>query len=446
MGKKEINLTQRTSKRLIIFMPWHDLNSGDAVISFSIVALTKKFLAKLTIIITSSFSNNDKLSNRSHQYLKHRFPDLKVITAPLRSRFVKRILPLKLLIDLLYFIYSLIVLANPNLSFFSNTKQFVKYLTNSNAVVGSGGHYIADYSHNVLRSFFSNYFTLYLFLLCIRLKIPFAFYGISVGNFSSSKKYLIKFILSRAKFIGVRDPNSRDILVNLGISRSKIYLVPDLAFSFERTKKNHHNFIKKFLSDHNLKKDTFITVTFRPLSTDSKSHSNFYIGQYVNIINSLIDRYKMPIILVKHSTVPDKSDDDNLVALEIKKRLSTTYSRNVIITERLSPEDLIDLYGKSFIHIGTRLHSLLFSMLGGTPIVALSYNNSKINGFMKLIGLEKYALNINEDIVKSLFKAIDNIVKERKLLINLIQGRIKKYKIESSINYKKMLQFLQLLD
>lgn len=58
-----------------------------------------------------------------------------------------------------------------------------------------------------------------------------------------------------------------------------------------------------------------------------------------------------------------------------------------LIADDLSPEELVALYGGSVITVACRLHSAIFSLVAGTPAIAISVTPLKAEGVYASVGL-----------------------------------------------------------
>lgn len=119
-------------------------------------------------------------------------------------------------------------------------------------------------------------------------------------------------------------------------------------------------------------------------------------------LDHLIDRFKANIVFV--SLLKSKSifDDDAVIHSVLIKMKN---QQNVkIISNITSPVQLITLFAKFDILIGTPLHSLIFSTIAKTPFIAINYH-PKVEGYINLIDYDKeFLLNADQLNVVTLVK------------------------------------------
>ncbi|VWX34449.1 conserved hypothetical protein [Exiguobacterium oxidotolerans] len=97
------------------------------------------------------------------------------------------------------------------------------------------------------------------------------------------------------------------------------------------------------------------------------------------------------------------------------------------------PEQLVDMYGKMNRFIGSRMHSTIFSLAGGVPTIALSYQ-PKTLGTFKRLGLEEFVYDIEhfnkEEVLESISQIIDDNLDYKmdtlKSAQNQIENEVKK--------------------
>jgi colanic acid/amylovoran biosynthesis protein len=78
--------------------------------------------------------------------------------------------------------------------------------------------------------------------------------------------------------------------------------------------------------------------------------------------------------------------------------------------------------------IGTRLHSVIFSLVGGAPAIAISYNH-KVDGIMGMLGLEKYVLDISMMEISVANAMIRNVLAEEERVLKLANTRIQDFRL-----------------
>ena len=101
-----------------------------------------------------------------------------------------------------------------------------------------------------------------------------------------------------------------------------------------------------------------------------------------------------------------------------------------LVDEDLSVHDLFDLYGSLDFLIGTRFHSVIFALLMGVPAIAISYSSPKAYGIMKMIGLERFCLEISNIKLKELVQRFVDLEQSSQKIRSQIESFLSKLDIE----------------
>ncbi|NJP07613.1 MAG: hypothetical protein HC837_19340 [Chloroflexaceae bacterium] len=90
---------------------------------------------------------------------------------------------------------------------------------------------------------------------------------------------------------------------------------------------------------------------------------------------------------------PSLMEEDMLPARRIAAQLGNA-SDALMVIETAPPTDVLHAaYGLTDLLIGTRMHSNIFALTNGVPVVAIGYRH-KTMGMMEMLGLERYVIDI----------------------------------------------------
>lgn len=233
-------------------------------------------------------------------------------------------------------------------------------------------------------------------------------------------KLIIRMLLGRAHRISVREPLSALTLYKL-YPRLPI-LCPDPSILLNPIKESR---IIQILEREELSSSTFIIICPRCLTM--KYHKLAYHEQVDkdsirNLINSLakLVRYivKQGYLCVFIPFHKAKQDNDLFMINIIIGMLENDIKRHVkVLTNLNAPEEIISVISKAKCVIGMRLHSIIFSALVGTPFIGISYE-PKVYGFAKLIGAEKYIIDLKDISYEKLLERIRLILNNDQSVIN----------------------------
>lgn len=200
----------------------------------------------------------------------------------------------------------------------------------------------------------------------------------------------------------------------------KIPVEMDLGFFLEKGSQEE---AVKILQKYNLsKEDKIVGVTIRPWRFPGLSNPEALYKKYIDSVADLTRHllakgYK--VALCNQSLGPNSHEDDRNA---IKDLLAQVKDPNLIwINENLSCDILKAVYSNFYFFIGTRFHSIIFSLTSLVPSIAIGYGGNKAKGIMGDFRLDDYVVQI-QDV-------------ESDLLINMFDKAISEYdNIKSQLN------------
>jgi polysaccharide pyruvyl transferase WcaK-like protein len=106
--------------------------------------------------------------------------------------------------------------------------------------------------------------------------------------------------------------------------------------------------------------------------------------------------------------------------------------KTVLIDEALSPNDLLCLYGGAKITLGMRLHSVILSLVSGTPSLAFTYFGHKTIGIMEMLEQGDNCFDATDFLV-------DEVIHKIKVICDNIEGECLKVKNKVELIHKQAL-------
>ncbi len=174
--------------------------------------------------------------------------------------------------------------------------------------------------------------------------------------------------------------------------------------------------------------DKIIGITVRPwrfhvMLNPEKKYEN-YINAIVYLINSLIKKnYK--IALCNQSIGPNSHEDDRNAIKEVLNKVSKILFDN----ENLPCDELKSLYSNFYAFIGTRFHSVIFSLTSFVPSIAIGYGGNKAKGIMSDFELDEYVIqieDINNEILVDKFNQLEKHHNSIKTLLEIKANQVSK--------------------
>lgn len=220
----------------------------------------------------------------------------------------------------------------------------------------------------------------------------------SIGPVNNLKmKNITKYILNHTKQIAYRDNSSRKFLDELNL-KTKYEYVPDIVFSlpkFKESIKNNEIGIALYCSYVGEKKHVLMP---------------WVIENLIEVINEYTRKgFKISII----------SMDPNDIEVGKKIVKECNNSNNVVKLE--SPEtenilDIIKLFSNKELVLAYKTHSVIFSLINLTPVIAIAYHPKSIE-FMESVNLKKYSVEDKNASKNKLCELIESALNNREEII-----------------------------
>ncbi|MFN3334437.1 MAG: polysaccharide pyruvyl transferase family protein, partial [Caldilinea sp.] len=118
-----------------------------------------------------------------------------------------------------------------------------------------------------------------------------------------------------------------------------------------------------------------------------------YESALIAALNVFVTRHGGTVFFFPQVTGPSQAEDDRIPSRRVAAGLRACGASIALIDATWSPAELQTAYGQMDIFIGTRLHSNIFALTAGTPVVAIAYFY-KTFGIMQMLGLSEWVLDI----------------------------------------------------
>jgi len=224
-----------------------------------------------------------------------------------------------------------------------------------------------------------------------------------------------------------------------------IPVVPDLGFYLQmQSKEIGFAILEKYGFT---KEDKIVGMTVRPWRFPGSKNPEKLFDQYLNSLKELIIYLKAQgykVALFNQSIGPNAHEDDRNA---IERLIEICDNKNTQLFTWVNENPTCDIlkavYANMHFFVGTRFHSLIFSMTSEVPSISIAYGGNKGVGIMEEFDLGEYVVKIEDvttDRLRGLFdQAIANydeikgklaaklplLELERKETINMIKKAVK---------------------
>lgn len=316
-------------------------------------------------------------------------------------------------------------------------KKSLEIYENSDIAFVKGGGFLHSYGGIV--NTYSNFYDLYPVILAQKMGKKVYFMPNSFGPFlSPGAGKLIKRVLNKCELVTCRESISQEMLKNELAVNSKLF--PDLAFFLEMDKNLNEQQMKKFKACLSSSKKN-IALTIRPYrfpgaENPEKSYEN-YKQAICDFVRYLSDN-NYHAVLIEHTFSGNTHEQDMSCINEVAEMLDDSVDYSVYSDLSLTCRQLKYIYSNFDYIVGTRFHSIIFSLAAKVPAIAITYGGNKGQGIMNDIGLSEYTLPIDELNASSLIDLFNKITNNAESVQNVIDTFIKE-------NEKKRTDLIELI-
>lgn len=284
-------------------------------------------------------------------------------------------------------------------------RNTVKIIQDCDACFVKGGGFL--HSYGSLTEIYQIYFFLYHILLAQSLGKKVYIMPNSFGPFiAPTVKYQVRKALKKCELVLSRESISQKMLEEIGVPN---LLYPDLAFGL---KKRVGDACVDELKNLKLKQNrALVGITVRPYrfpgsSCPENDYKN-YIDAFTNMGRWLYENNYFPVF-IEHVVSKGKHESDIECIKTVTENLNPSQYA-VISNPEYDCRDMKYIYSQMDLVIGTRFHSVIFTLSEGIPCIAVAYGGNKGLGIMNDLSLDNYVLKI-EDISFEKLKDIFNLI------------------------------------
>lgn len=303
-------------------------------------------------------------------------------------------------------------------------KETLKLIKECDTVFVKGGGFIHSYG-GITDPYFIYYLTYHIRLAEAYKKDVFVLPN-SVGPLKNriAKRIALE-ALEKCTYLTVRENISRDFLKEHNV---KAHLYPDLGFFLKPSESDMSDYLARRGVPLNQKK---VAITLRPyrfqgFNDAEKLYSN-YISGCVTLANFLYGK-GYHITFLAHTLGPSSHEDDRIAIKEVRDALSDDVLKRSSYIEDfdLTCREVEKIYSYYDYMVGTRFHSVIFSLNVGVPAIAIAYGGNKSKGIMSELGNGLYSIDMDKIDDNNLIELFLSLETNRKDYLDSFRGTQKK--------------------
>lgn len=429
--------------KYVITHCYTDKNKGDAAITIATTQLIREVDPDADISFISTYGTKDERVEKEHElignYGSRVLPAL--FGEPIALLGIKndKLRIISFFIDLVKFTLLLVSQNNLFIKLFLNKKEIesFKFFSSADVLIAKGGSYL--YTENSsLRQSFSLIRMLYPFILAKRYKKKIVIFSQSLGPVEGRfNQWVFKKVLSNIDSIFLRESLCldkykivKDVCQNVGCK-----IIPDSAFFLKSDEKENLPIdidITKYnigytIVDHDFK----YIKNYKEKENKKENYKRSIIESMkycINNYNAIVHIFPQVSVNLSHT-----GHNDMRISKEISDSfIDTKYENSIYFyNQEWSPTQLRTLYSQMEFLIGTRLHSVIFTLSTETPAINIAYHGTKSLGILRSItNYEEYVIDINTIEPKRLLEVIEKLVENKENIKKDLKTDILKMKEE----------------
>lgn len=311
----------------------------------------------------------------------------------------------------------------------------------SDIVVNLGGDTMSGaYGFSTLTPFMN-------ILYAILLDTPVVFYGESLGYFRNPAiGFIARRIFNRTKLIILREELSKKYLDDNSINNPEIYVTADPAFLLDPAPQPR---VFEILSEAGVDKIQKSLIGINPSGLISRFRGKEHkkaeeevANMMARVIDNLIENLNATIVMIPH--VYTNSVDDrtaiNMIFREVKNKSEVKMIRN-----EYTPQELKGIIGQCDLFIGARMHATIASTSMLVPTIGIAYSHKMYGVIGKMLGQERYVLDIKELDYDSLISTINDAWENKEKIKKELEMKIPIVKERAMLNGKLVKELLNSL-
>ncbi|MFF5964050.1 polysaccharide pyruvyl transferase family protein [Streptomyces collinus] len=272
-------------------------------------------------------------------------------------------------------------------------------VTGADLVVSMGGGYVL--ARPGLDGYQNVFFVLLPALLAQRARVPVVWAPQSFGPFpAAAQRRLVRRVMSRSAVVLAREDVSVGELLGCGLPADRIERAVDAGFAFDP--KGRTDWRARLGVDAG---ERLVGITARRwLAPAAQERYERELARTIDAVQATGAR----AVLIPQVSTDYLGDDDRVCERRIAAYCT---SGPLMVDEVVDYRDLKGLYDECTLLIGTRFHSVIFSLTSDVPCVAIEYEH-KTRGIMADLGLGEWVLPIADVTHERLWTLVEPLLKD----------------------------------
>ncbi len=229
------------------------------------------------------------------------------------------------------------------------------------------------------------------------------------------EQWAMRWLLGQVRVVLLRDETSEAAVKAIGLRHPRCRVLPDVAFLYRG--QNDLTLMAEAQAVLSELARPLIGVTVINWRGHDRHHARpeQYEAAIAAALRAFLQAHGGSAILFPQVCGPSAGEDDRPPSRRIAEQLWGDGLPVVALAAEATPAQLQAAYGQMDIFLGTRLHSNIFALTAGTPVLAIAYQY-KTHGVMRMLGLGEWVIDIQQMTAEVVSAALEKLWRERVVL------------------------------
>ena len=419
-------------KKNVLIVQNYNINKGDTSVIFAMKKSLLDMYPDLTINLTSYDSVKAKKEydlNSAEWLLDYRM--IKKNNSKIGKIFY-------FIYELIWILYSIIWVLGYKINLFSSKmipkkkKGTIQLYLQADVVVLPGGHFFTTL--NKFPVLFSHFYAMFFAKL---LGKKCMIYAQTIGPFKGAFAGIAKNLTLKAiKFCDVVTVREKDSLkYNID---NKMIATAESVFAT----KTSNDSISIAKSEFDCEDEqTLIGITIHHIYYSQFYSREEYVSKMGNILNKIIEKYKCKILFIPMETLRVGNTGDRKMIDSISEKISDKNSISVVDGD-LSSSETERVIASTDIFIGTKTHSVVYSLKNIIPTIAIAYQE-KTNQFMASLGVRENSIDLETLEVSDFLAIFDRVFHDKEKYSEIESENLKEVTDKAENNNRLLYSLIQ---
>ncbi len=301
-------------------------------------------------------------------------------------------------------------------------RDVLRAIYGSDALLSGGGSLLQDSTST--RSLLY-YLSITVAAKCMRKKVM--LYANGIGPVSGKRnRRLVKQVVNRADLITLREENSHQELLEMGVNPKKCFVTADPVFTMDGVDQES---AYALLKQENIPLD-------KPLVVVSVRHwrdMDKFIARFAKLCDTIIEKYNHNIVFLAM-----QMPNDITISEKVLKRMEHPA---YILHNSYSPEEVMGIIATANFILSMRLHTLIFAARQHVPLVGFVYD-PKIAYYLEQLEMPSGGELKNFDLEHTLC-LIDDILEHKQVYVEKLREKAAMLNQKAHRNEKYLMRLLE---